>query len=67
MIDNRKSVPDQYADALIEQNIMKQDERENILKQQSDRLTNEFRAVNSALPEWEFISKVLEKVICSCY
>lgn len=51
MIDNRKSVPDQYADALIEQNIMKQDERENILKQQSDRLTNEFRAVNSALPE----------------
>ncbi|VDD94531.1 unnamed protein product [Enterobius vermicularis] len=51
VIDNRKSVPDQYADALIEQNIMKQDERENILKQQSDRLTNEFRAVNSALPE----------------
>ncbi|MFH4974609.1 hypothetical protein AB6A40_001318 [Gnathostoma spinigerum] len=57
VIDARKSVPDKYVDQLIEDGIMSQKDKEEIIAEHTSRLMADFRAIDSTPPNTPFCEK----------
>ncbi|XP_015189575.1 PREDICTED: probable 2-oxoglutarate dehydrogenase E1 component DHKTD1 homolog, mitochondrial [Polistes dominula] len=51
IIQNRPSIPDRYVEKLIESNILKKTEKENIVKEYNKRLSEALKQVENYIPE----------------